>query len=137
MRKERRSKYPPEYKRRMVDLVRAGRTIPSLAAEYRVHYTTIVNWVTAADAAATRNLEAGRPGDQTELRRLRQRVAELEEEREILKKPRPGSHRKRLVRRRGVPVREGEPGRARDLDDVPSARGISQWLLRVAAPRAV
>lgn len=86
MRKERRSKYPPEYKRRMVDLVRAGRTMTSLAAEFGVNYTTISNWVKAADAAATRNLDGVAPGDQTELQRLRERVAELEEEREILKK---------------------------------------------------
>src|SRR5262245_52890 len=86
MKKERRSKYPPEYKRRIVDLVRAGRTVASLAAEYGVHYTTISNWVRAADAAARRNLDGVAPGDQTELQRLRERVAELEEEREILKK---------------------------------------------------
>ena len=84
--KERRSKYPPEYKRRMVDLVRAGRTVPSLAAEYGVHYTTISNWVRAADAASRKNLDGVAPSDQTELQRLRERVAELEEEREILKK---------------------------------------------------
>lgn len=86
MKKERRSKYPPEYKRRIVDLVRAGRTMPSLAAEYGVHYTTICNWVKAADAAAMKNLDGVAPGDQTELQRLRERVAVLEEEREILKK---------------------------------------------------
>jgi len=86
MKRERRSKYPPEYRRRMVALYRAGRTIPSLAAEYNVHYTTISNWVRAADTAAKKNLDGVAPGDQTELQRLRQRVAELEEEREILKK---------------------------------------------------
>lgn len=86
MRKQRKSKYPPEYKRRMVELVRAGRKIPSLAAEYGVHYSTIHNWVKEADAAAMKNLDGVAPGDQTELQRLRERVAELEEEREILKK---------------------------------------------------
>src|SRR5690242_20642575 len=38
MKKERRSKYPPEYKRWLVDLVRARRTASSLAAEYGVSY---------------------------------------------------------------------------------------------------
>jgi transposase len=86
MKKERRSKYPPEYKRRLVDLVRAGRTASSLAAEYGVSYSAILTWVKAADAAATRNRPGGARSDQTELQRLRDRVAELEEEREILKK---------------------------------------------------
>jgi transposase len=86
MKKERRSKYPPEYKRRIVDLVRTGRKPASLAAEYGVHYSTILTWVKEADAVAVRNLDGVDPGDQTELVRLRERVAELEEEREILKK---------------------------------------------------
>lgn len=83
---ERKSKYPPEYKRRMVELVRAGRKIQSLAAEYGVSYSAIRKWVGDADRAAMANLDGVAPGDQTELQRLRDRVAELEEEREILKK---------------------------------------------------
>jgi transposase len=86
MKKDRRSKYPPEYRRRMVDLARTGRTVASLSAEYGVHGTTIRNWLKDADAASVRNLDGVAPGDQTELQRLRERVAELEEEREILKK---------------------------------------------------
>jgi transposase len=86
MKKERRSKYPPEYKRRIVDLVRAGRTASSLAAEYGVSYSAISNWVKAADAAATKSLHRVPRSDPTELQRLRDRVAELEEERAILKK---------------------------------------------------
>ncbi len=84
--KDRKSKYPPEYRRRLVDLVRAGRTIPSLAAEYGVSYSAIRKWVNDADKAASANLDGVAPGDQTEVQRLRARVAELEEEREILKK---------------------------------------------------
>jgi transposase len=80
--RDRRSKYPPEYKRRMVDLVRAGRTVPSLAAEYGVSYSAISKWVKDAD----RGLSSAAPRDESEVQRLRRRVAELEEEREILKK---------------------------------------------------
>lgn len=86
MKKERKSKYPPEYRRRMIDLVRAGRTVLSLQAEFGVHHTTIRKWVNDADKAASRNLDGVAPGDQTELQRLRERVAELEEEREIPQK---------------------------------------------------
>ena len=84
--KDRKSKYPPEYRRRLVDLVRAGRTIPSLAAVYGVSYSAIRKWVGDADRASMKNLDGVAPGDQTELQRLRSRLAELEEEREILKK---------------------------------------------------
>jgi len=86
MKKDRRSKYPPEYKRRIVDLVRTGRTASSLAAEYGVSYSAILTWVKAADAAATKSLHRVPRSDPTELQRLRDRVAELEEERAILKK---------------------------------------------------
>jgi transposase len=86
MNKERKSKYPPEYKRRMVELHRAGRSLSSLVAEYGVSYSAIRKWVGDADRAAMANLDGVAPGDQTELQRLRERVAELEEEREILKK---------------------------------------------------
>ena len=84
--KDRKSKYPPEYRRRMVQLVQAGRTIPSLAHEYGISYSAIRKWVNDADREAMKNLDGVAPADQTELQRLRARVAELEEEREILKK---------------------------------------------------
>ena len=70
----------------MVELVRAGRTMPSLAAEYGVSYSAIRKWVNDADRAAMANLDGISPGDHAEVQRLRARVAELEEEREILKK---------------------------------------------------
>jgi len=53
----------------------------SLAADYGVSYSAILTWVKAADAAATKSLRRVPRGDPTELQRLRDRVAELEEER--------------------------------------------------------
>lgn len=85
-RRDRKSKFPPEYRRRMVDLVRAGRTIPSLAAEYSVSYSAIRKWVIDADRAAAVHTDGVPAADLSEVQRLRARVAELEEEREILKK---------------------------------------------------
>ena len=70
----------------MVDLVRAGRKIPSLAAEYGVSYSAIRKWVQDADRAAAVHTDGVAPADLSEVQRLRARVAELEEEREILKK---------------------------------------------------
>jgi transposase len=85
-RRDRKSKYPPEYRRRMVDLVRAGRTMKSLAAEYGVSYDSIRKWVIDSDRAAAAHTDGIPLADLSELQRLRARVAELEEEREILKK---------------------------------------------------
>ena len=111
--KDRKSKYPPEYRRRIVDLVRAGRTISSLAAEYGVSYSAIRKWVNDADAAALKNLDGVAPGDQTELQRLRERVAELEEEREILKKASASSTGQRYTGAERIcwsPESQGLPG---------------------------
>jgi transposase len=77
--------YPPEYKARIVELVRAGRVPLDLAKEFDVAVQSIRNWVKQAD------IDGGqRPGlttdERAELVKLRRQVAELREEREILKK---------------------------------------------------
>ena len=44
-----RAPYPPEYRRQMVDLVRAGRTPEELEREFEPTAQTIRNWVAQAD----------------------------------------------------------------------------------------
>jgi transposase-like protein len=41
--------YPPEFRRRMVELVRAGRSPTSLAKDFAPSAQTIANWVKQAD----------------------------------------------------------------------------------------
>jgi transposase len=41
--------YPPEFRRQIVEMVRAGRAVEELAAEYEPTATTIRNWVAQAD----------------------------------------------------------------------------------------
>ncbi len=41
--------YPPEFRRRMVELVRAGRTPEALAREFEPTAQSIHNWVAQAD----------------------------------------------------------------------------------------
>ena len=41
--------YPPEYRRRMVELVRSGRTPESLSREFEATAQSISNWVRQAD----------------------------------------------------------------------------------------
>ena len=64
--------YAAEFRRRMVDLVRAGRTPESLGEEFEPSAQAIRNWLCQAD--------------RDELRQLRRDNARLREEREILKK---------------------------------------------------
>jgi transposase len=78
--------YPPEYRQRLVELVRAGRSPESLAKEYEATGQSIRNWVRQADRDAGRRSDGLTTDDQSELQRLRRENAALREEREILKK---------------------------------------------------
>jgi transposase len=84
------SKYPEQFRRDAVELVRSsGRSLREVGKELGVNHETLRNWVNAAKRA-----EAGQPdgtepisaGERDELRRLRKKVAELELEKEILRK---------------------------------------------------
>ena len=46
---ESRGRYPPEYREQMVELVRSGRSVRSLAREFEPSEQTIRNWVRRAD----------------------------------------------------------------------------------------
>lgn len=79
--------YPPEFRQRMVELVRAGRTPEELSREFEPTAQSIWNWVRQAETDAGR----GKPGELTtdekkELAELRKENRILREEREILKK---------------------------------------------------
>jgi transposase len=83
------SKYPEQFRRDAVDLVRSsGRSLREVGQELGVNHETLRNWVNAAKTA-----DAGRgrademsADEREELRRLRGKVAELELEKEILRK---------------------------------------------------
>jgi transposase len=78
--------YPPEYRERMIELVRAGRSIEDLAREFEPTGQCIRNWVRQADRDAGRRRDGVTSEERSELHRLRQENATLREEREILKK---------------------------------------------------
>jgi len=77
--------YPPEYKQRMVALVRSGRPVKELAREFKVRAGTIYRWIAQAEVDAGQR-EGLTTDEKTELARLRRENAELREEKEILKK---------------------------------------------------
>jgi transposase len=79
-------KYPTEYRRRLVELVRAGRTPESLSRQYEVTAQSIRNWVRQADLDEGRRADGLTTAEREELARLRRENKALREEREILKK---------------------------------------------------
>jgi transposase len=78
--------YPLEYRERIIDLVRAGRSPESLAREFEPSAQCIRNWVRQADRDAGRRADGLTTTERTELQRLRRENATLREERDILKK---------------------------------------------------
>lgn len=78
--------YSPEFRRRMVDLVKAGRGPESLAREFKVTAVTIRKWVVQADLDAGRRTDGLTTDERKELNQLRRENRMLREEREILKK---------------------------------------------------
>ena len=78
--------YAPEYRRRMVELVRAGRSPDDLAKEFEPTAQSIRNWVAQTERDAGRRLDGLTSEERQELSRLRRENRVLREEREILAK---------------------------------------------------
>lgn len=81
-----RGRYPAEYRQRIIELVRAGRSAESLAKEFEPTATAIRNWVKQADLDAGRRTDGLTTAEREELVRLRRENRVLREEKEILKK---------------------------------------------------
>ncbi len=81
-----RPRYPAEYRRQMVELVRSGRSPDDLAREFEPSAQSIRNWVSQADRDEGRRSDGSTTAEREELRRLRREVRRLREERAILAK---------------------------------------------------
>jgi transposase len=84
--------YAPEFRRQMVELVRAGRDPASLAREFEPSAQTIRNWVASADReegrrspkpASVPNGDALTAAEREELEKLRRENKQLRVERDI------------------------------------------------------
>jgi len=78
--------YPPAFRRRMIELVRSGRSPEALSREFEPSAQTIRNWVTQAARDDGLRDDGLTTAEKEEIRRLRRENRQLREEREILKK---------------------------------------------------
>ena len=81
-----RSPYPEEFRRKMVELVRTGRTPYELSREFEPTAVTISNWVKQADLDEGRRADGLTTKERDELTHLRRENKRLRLEREILAK---------------------------------------------------
>jgi len=79
-------KYPKEFREKIVALMRAGRSQGSLYREFKVSLATLAKWRKQADLDDGLRDDGVKTGEKKELARLRREVAQLREERDILKK---------------------------------------------------
>jgi transposase-like protein len=94
----------------MVKIVRTGRSPEELAQEFEPTAQAIRNWVQQADRDEGLRHDGLTTDEREELNRLRRENRQLKQEREILKKPRPGSRGKPERSRTGLRLHKGESG---------------------------
>jgi transposase len=79
-------RYTREFRQQMVELHRAGRSIPALSREFGPTPWTIALWVKQADRDSGRGDGGLTTSEREELTRLRREIKRLKMEREILAK---------------------------------------------------
>ena len=130
-------RYPQEFRRQMVELMRVGRTPEALAREFEPSGQTSRNWVQQADLDEGRRHDGLTSDEREEFRRLRREVRQLRQEREILAKAAAWFARETGSVPSGSRVREGGPSHVSNGHDVPGAGCLLQRVLRVAGPSAL
>ena len=76
--------YPQEFRERIVELVRAGRSPTELAEEFEPCYGTIRSWIKQADLDEGRRSDGTTTAEREEIRKLRKELRRLKQERDIL-----------------------------------------------------
>ena len=78
--------YPAEFRQKIVELYRAGRSITELAEQFEPSDQTIRNWIAQAEADGGNRTDVLTSAEREELARLRRENKQLKLEREILAK---------------------------------------------------
>lgn len=78
--------YPPEFRHKLLELVRSGRSVADVARQFEVSRQTIMNWAKQDDADSGRRSDLLNSDERKELSRLRREVKRLTLEQEILSK---------------------------------------------------
>ena len=78
--------YPDEFRSRIVELARNGRTPSGLAEEFEPTEQTIRNWIEKADQDDGKSAEGLSTDEREELRELRKKLRKVKQERDILAK---------------------------------------------------
>jgi len=86
MARKRTHSYPPDFRRKIVELARAGRGADDLATEFKLARQTVRNWIKQADLDAGRRSDGMTTAEQEVNAQLRKRIRQLEIERDILSK---------------------------------------------------
>ena len=81
--------YPDEFRDRIVELARNGRTPSGLAEEFEPTEQTIRNWIEKADRDDGKSTEGLSTDEREELRKLRKKLRQVKQERDILAKQEP------------------------------------------------
>lgn len=78
--------YPPEFRHKVLELVRSGRSVNAVANEFEIARQTIMNWAKQDDVDAGRRSDGLTSDEREELSRLRRENKRLKLEAEILSK---------------------------------------------------
>ncbi len=78
--------YPPEFRHKVLELVRSGRSVAEISRQFDVSRQTIMNWMKQDDADSGRRTDILNSDERKELTRLRREVKRLTLEQEILSK---------------------------------------------------
>jgi transposase len=78
--------YPPDFRQKILELIRSGRSGNAVAKQFGVSRQTITNWLKQDDADSGRRPDVLTSDERAELTRLRREVKRLTIEQEILSK---------------------------------------------------
>ncbi len=78
--------YPPEFRQKIVELARTGRSSDDLAHEFSLARQTVRNWIKQHELDSGDRRDGLTSEERTELFKLRKQVKQLTIEREILSK---------------------------------------------------